>query len=60
MTVAELAALVLIGRGLTAHDKAFARILTRRVGACLRHLRKKGLVRLTRGYGQAGTWGIVN
>ena len=29
------------------------------VGARLRHLRKKGLVRLMRGDGSAGTWGIA-
>ena len=60
MTVSELALLVLAGRGLVGDDRPFLRILGRRVSACLRHLRKKGLVRLTRGDGMAGTWGIVS
>jgi len=61
MTVSELALLVLAGRGLVADDKPFLRVLGRRVAACHRHLRKKGLVRLTRGIdGPVGTWGIVS
>lgn len=60
LPVSELTLHVLAGRGLTADDKPFMRVLGRRVGACLRRLRKKGLVRLTRGDGQAGTWGIVS
>ncbi len=60
LPVSALTLQVLTGRGLTADDKPFMRVLGRRVGACLRHLRKKGLVRLKRGDGHIGTWEIVS
>jgi hypothetical protein len=59
LPVSEITLHVLAGRGLTNEDRPFMRVLGRRVGACLRHLRKKGLVRLTRGDGQVGVWQIV-
>ena len=59
LPVSELTLVVLAGRGLTAEDKPFMRVLSRRVGACLRNLRKKGLVRLKREVGQLGLWEIV-
>ena len=59
LPVAELTLHVLAGRGLTAEDKPFMRVLGRRVGACLRNLRKKGLVTLTRSVDGIGLWGIV-
>ncbi|MGP0088609.1 MAG: hypothetical protein ACLPKB_01405 [Xanthobacteraceae bacterium] len=59
MPVSELTLIVLAGRGLTTDDKPFVRVLSRRVGACLRNLRKKGLVRMTRIVGQVGQWEIA-
>jgi hypothetical protein len=59
LPVSELTLHVLAGRGLSADDKPFVRVLTKRVGACVRNLRRKGLVQLTRSVGQAGLWGLV-
>jgi hypothetical protein len=44
LPVSDLTLTVLVGRGLNPDDKPFQRILSRRVGACLRNLWKKGLV----------------
>ena len=59
LPVSELTLIVLTGRGLSPDDKPFVRVLSRRVGACLRNLRKKGLVRLTRQIGRAGLWELA-
>jgi hypothetical protein len=59
LPVSELTLIVLAGRGLSLDDKPFLRVLSRRVGACLRNLRKKGLVRLVRQPGSLGLWEIV-
>ena len=59
LPVSEITLHVLTGRGLNADDKPFTRVLSRRVGACLRNLRRKGLIRLSRKVGQAGLWEIV-
>jgi hypothetical protein len=59
LPVSELMLTVLAGRGLSTDDKPFMRILSRRVGACLRNLRKKGLAKMTRPLGHVGLWEIV-
>jgi hypothetical protein len=59
LPISEITLHVATGRGLTGEDKPFLRVLSRRVGACLRTLRKKGLVKLTRKVGQIGLWEIV-
>lgn len=59
LPVHELTLIVAAGRGLSPDEKPFMRVLSRRVGACLRNLRKKGLVRLQREMGQAGLWEIA-
>jgi hypothetical protein len=59
MSVSDITLHVLAGRGLNADDKPFARVLSRRVGACPRNLRRKGLIKMTRMVGQAGLWEIV-
>lgn len=59
LPISELTLHVLAGRGLSADDKPFVRILSRRVGACLRNLRRRGLVQLSRTIGQAGLWGLT-
>ena len=56
MPVMDLTLIVLEGRGLSPDDKPFLRILRRRVDACLRNLRKRGLVRMTRPPGSLGHW----
>ena len=59
LPVSEITLHVLAGRGLNADNKPFTRVPSRRVGACPRNLRRKGLFRLTRTIGQAGLWEIV-
>jgi hypothetical protein len=60
MPVSELAMVVLSERGLSVDDKPFLVVLKRRVDACLRTLRKKGLVKTTRPAGSLGLWEIVH
>jgi hypothetical protein len=60
MPVADLALIVLEGRGLSLDDKPFLRVLQKRVDACLRNLRKRGLVKRTRPPGSLGLWQIAN
>ena len=59
LPVSEITLHVLAGRGLNADDKPFTRVLSRRVGACLRNLRRKGLIQLVRKVGQTGLGEIV-
>jgi hypothetical protein len=57
--LSDLTLLVAAGRGINPDDKPFMRILARRVGACLRNLRKKELVTMTRPPGSLGLWEIA-
>lgn len=57
--VSDLTLVVAAGRGIDPDDKPFMRVLCRRVGACLRNLRKKNLVRMTRPPGSLGLWEIM-
>jgi hypothetical protein len=59
LPVYDLTLIVLSGRGLNPDDKPFVRVLSRRVGACLGNLRKRGLVMMTRPPGSLGLWEIV-
>jgi hypothetical protein len=59
MLVADLSLIVLEGRGLSLDDKPFLRVLQKRVDACLRNLRKKGLVKRTQPHGSLGLWQIA-
>ena len=59
LPVSDLTLVVAAGRGINPDDKPFMRILSRRVGACLRNLRKKNLVIMTRLPGSLGLWGIT-
>lgn len=58
--ISDLTLVVAAGRGINTDDKPFMRILSRRVGACLRNLRKKELVVMTRPPGSLGLWEITN
>lgn len=58
MPVSDLTLIVAAGRSINSDDKPFMRILSRRVGACLRNLRKKKLVAMTRPPGSLGLWQI--
>ena len=59
LPVSDLTLIVSAGRGLNPDDKPFMRVLSRRVGACLRNLRKKKLVTMMRPHGSLGHWDIV-
>jgi hypothetical protein len=59
MPVSDLTLIVAAGRGITSDDKSLMRTLSRRVGACLRNLRKKNLVLMTRPPGSLGLWEIT-
>ena len=56
--VSDLTLIVAAGRGINPDDKPFMRVLSRRVGACLRNLRKKNLVKITRPAKSLGLWKI--
>jgi len=58
LPVSDLTLIVAAGRGINPDDKPFMRVLARRVGACLRNLRKRGLVKMTRPAGSLGLWEI--
>jgi hypothetical protein len=60
MPVSDLTLVVAAGRGINPDDKPFMRTLSRRVGACLRNLRKRNLVQMTRQPGSLGLWHIAN
>ncbi|MCW5696981.1 MAG: hypothetical protein KIS96_09655 [Bauldia sp.] len=60
LSVSDLTLHVAAGRGLNNEDKPFLRVLSKRVGACLRNLRKKELVRLRQEPGHVGLWEIVS
>jgi hypothetical protein len=59
LPVSDLTLVVAAGRGINPDDKPFMRVLSRRVGACLRNLRKKKLVQMIRPPGSLGLWGIT-
>lgn len=59
MPVSDLTLIVAAGRGINPDEKPFMRVLSRRVGACLRNLRKKKLVQMTRPPGSLGLWQIA-
>jgi hypothetical protein len=59
LPVSDLTLIVAAGRGINSDDKPFMRTLSRRVGACLRNLRKKKLVAMTRPPGSLGLWQIA-
>lgn len=60
MRISDLSLTVAAGRGINPDDKPFIRVLSRRVGARLRNLRKKNLVTMTRPPGSLGLWQIEN
>jgi hypothetical protein len=54
----ELALHVMAGRGLNAADRPLLRVMTKRVAACLRNYRGKGLVRSVDGPKRSILWEI--
>lgn len=59
MTSKELVFQVMAERGLAVHDKRLVRLLTKRVGASLKHYKHKGTLRATKGPGSYLLWEIV-
>ena len=55
----EIALTVMAARSLNAADKPLLRVLTKRVGACLRLHRKKGLVRSVDGPKRTVLWEVA-
>jgi hypothetical protein len=55
----ELTMHVMAERGMNTADKRLVRTVTKRVGACLRHHRNKGLLRNTKGIGDRLSWEVV-
>ena len=47
-------------RGLNTSDKRLVRLVGKRVGACLRHQRSKGLVRSEAKQGQFMVWRLTD
>ena len=57
-TTHDLAQHVMAGRGLNTADKRLVRVIGKRVGACLRPHRNRGLVRSEKGPRQRLVWEI--
>ncbi|HEV2160768.1 MAG TPA: hypothetical protein VGR52_00835 [Stellaceae bacterium] len=58
MTSKELVFQVMAERGLAVHDKRLVLLLTKRVGASLKHYKHKGTLRATKGIGPYLLWEI--
>lgn len=58
LTAQELAQHVMAERGLNTADKRLVKAIGKRVGACLRHNRERGVMRSTKGPGQFLVWSI--
>ena len=59
LTAQDIARHVMAERGLNAADTQLVRLIGKRVGACLRHQRDKGLVRSEPGTGQYLGWRLT-
>ncbi len=55
----ELTMHVMAERGMNTADKRLVKTVTKRVGACLRHHRLKGLLRSSKGLGDHLVWEVV-
>lgn len=58
LTTREIAAQMILERGLDAGDRKLLPLMVRRVGSALRHQREKGLVESTEGPGNYQLWEI--
>jgi hypothetical protein len=58
-TTQELTMHVMAERGMNTADKRLVKTVTKRVGACLRHHRNKGLLRTTKGFGARIAWEVT-
>lgn len=55
----EIAVNIIAARGLNAADKPILKLITKRVGSCLRHWRQKGMVQNAEGSGPLKLWEIA-
>ena len=60
LTAQDIAQRVMAQRGLDTADKRLVRLMGKRVGACLRHHRNKGVVRSERGGGLFIVWAVAD
>ena len=51
---------VMAERGMNTADKRLVKTVGKRVGACLRHHRNKGLIRSAKGLGQHISWEVAH
>ena len=58
-TTQELTMHVMGERGMNTADKRLVKTVAKRVGACLRHYRGKGMLRSSMGLGKRITWEVV-
>jgi hypothetical protein len=58
MTTSDLAQHVMAARNLDTADRRLVRLMGKRVGACLRNHRDKGVVRSERGPGECLAWRV--
>ncbi len=59
LTTREIAAQMIMERGLDAGDRKLLPLMTRRVGSCLRHHRERGNVESCEGPGNYQLWKLV-
>lgn len=59
-TTQELTMHVLAERGMNTADKRLVKTVTKRIGACMRHHRTRGLVRSSEGLGKRIAWEVVS
>ena len=59
ITTREIALGVAKGRGLREDDAELLLLLRKRVGACITHLRKQGVVREVEGTGDLKQWALI-
>ncbi|MCW5752661.1 MAG: hypothetical protein KIT81_16115 [Alphaproteobacteria bacterium] len=59
LTAQELAQRYMAHRGMNTSDKRMVRLIGKRVGACLRHWRARGVVKCERGSGQMLGWRLT-
>ena len=55
----ELTMHIMAERGMNTADKRLVKTVSKRVGACLRHYRNKGMLRSSMGLGKRVAWEVV-
>jgi hypothetical protein len=60
MSTQELTMHVMADRGMNTMDARLVKLMTKRVGACLRHHRVRGVLRSEHKHGEHATWEITS